>query len=165
MNNNDEPHTCPCLLARLHDPARVCALPVNPQPTLPLLPQATCQKDYLSVPQGCKVAPDTTDSRFVVGNYNWNTNVVVLSSAKPYCTKNFATTSKACEGQGGHCSGCLKVIWWAYKNGQYKVRQCSDSHGQILYQCTDYTGTGDTTMTTITIAAPTSAPDLCHRPA
>ena len=114
------------------------------------------------MPQGCKVAPDTTDSRFVVGNYNWNTNVVVLSSAKPYCTKNFATTSKACEGKGGLCSGCLKLVWFAWEKSQYKVRHCKDSHGQILYQCTDYTGTGDTTITT---AAPTSAPDLCHRPA
>ena len=113
------------------------------------------------MPQGCSVAPDTTDSRVVVGNYNWNAQVVVLSSGKPYCTKNFATDG-ACAGHGGLCAGCqLNQGWLLPANGKYRSRHCN---GQILYQCTDYTGTGDTTITTIHIDAPTSAPDLCHRP-
>merc|ERR1719201_2276477 len=66
--------------------------------------QNTChgQNTYLPVPQGCRIAPDTAESRFVVGNYNWNTHVVLLDSGKPRCTKNYASS---CNGGAGGIYG------------------------------------------------------------
>ena len=111
----------------------------NPQPTLSLLRQETCQgKDnFLPVPQGCRIAPDTAESRFVVGNYNWNTRIVTLDSGKPICTKLYAKRySFACEdGAGGICGpGCPASLGSALKssNNRHAVGYC---HTQILYQC------------------------------
>ena len=99
--------------------------------------QANCQKNFLPLPHGCRVAPDTAESRAVVGNHNWNTNVMVLSSGKVYCTKNFAQHSHVCRRlPGGPCVGCSPNNGWlTSSNGKFGItdKWCS---GLILYQCT-----------------------------
>ena len=102
----------------------------NPQSTLSLLRQNTChgQNNFLPVPQGCRIAPDTAESRFVVGNYNWNTHVVVLDNGKPRCTKNFASS---CNGGAGGIYGSNNV-WLKSSNNRHAVKHCTV---QILYQC------------------------------
>ena len=107
----------------------------NPQSTLPLLRQRSCQghNKFLPVPQGCQIAPDTADSRFVVGNYNWNTLVVLLDSGKPRCTKHWVSSSKGrCKEGAGGIFDNPNSVWLKSSNNRHAVLHCQS---QILVQC------------------------------
>ena len=100
--------------------------------------QNPCQRNFLPLPHGCRLAPDTAESRAVVGNHNWDTHVVVLSSGKVYCTKNFAQTDgkNTCRGlPGGPCVDCHPNNGWlSSSNGEFGItdNRCG---ALILYQC------------------------------
>jgi len=44
----------------------------------------SCQNYYISLPSGWVIAPDTSDSRTVIGAHYWSTEVVVVSNGYGY---------------------------------------------------------------------------------
>ena len=49
-----------------------------------------CHNDYLSLPAGFHMAPDTSDVRqHIVASYRWSTHIIVLATLKGYRTAAF----------------------------------------------------------------------------
>jgi len=61
-----------------------------------------CEDNWVALPSGFEIAPDTTDSRTVAGNYEWNTCCLVLSNGDSWvgqCGGNSSANSDCGGGQ------------------------------------------------------------------
>ena len=82
----------------------------------------TCQEDYLPLPSGCVLAPDTPEVRAnVVATHTWSTQVMILANGAGINTKAFRTPGDE------FAAGPLRT-----SGGNYKPNGCSM---QILYEC------------------------------
>ena len=76
----------------------------------------TCQSNYIRMPAGWTVVPDTTDIRSnVVARGTWGTNVIVLGSGRGYWGR----------GQTGSTGTLYTSSGWYVSGNSYRARSCS----------------------------------------
>ena len=65
----------------------------------------SCQSGYVTLPYGWVIAPDTAESRTVIGSHSWSTDVVIVANNFAYSTASYSNpgTNQSC------CANCLQA--------------------------------------------------------
>ena len=104
-----------------------------------------CQTAYVTMPYGWTIAPDTLDSRRVIGAHSWSTDVVIVATGYAYSTSTYSPypgTNQSC------CGNCLQsdgsgssLVEPAYpkRNVSYSFYRTSPHHSLVNHTLSLFT--------------------------
>ena len=81
--------------------------------TLPTEKSVRCQSDYLPLPCGWSLAPDSQDSIVVISRYPWGTHLMVVASGAQYYTQSDDFSGQAGDARTWICCANVRRLRWA----------------------------------------------------